>query len=98
MSETVPEENRDESGEDNEMHQEYDFSEGVRGKHYRAYRQGHRVTIYHADGTSSVRQVQPDDDAVFLDPDVRKYFPDSDSVNNALRGLIELVPGGDRPS
>ncbi len=27
-----------------------------------------------------------------LDPDVRVYFPDSESVNAALRGLIALIP------
>ncbi len=29
---------------------------------------------------------------ITLDPDVRKYFPDSESVNRALRGLIALIP------
>ncbi len=28
-----------------------------------------------------------------LEPDVREYFPDSDAVNKALRGLIRLLPG-----
>jgi hypothetical protein len=96
MSETTPEKNRDKR--DDDMRPEYDFTDGVRGKNYRAYRQGHTVTVYHADGTSTVRHVQPDDDAVFLDPDVRQFFPDSESVNNALRGLIELVPGEGKPS
>jgi hypothetical protein len=30
--------------------------------------------------------------AITLDPDVREYFPDSESVNRALRGLIALIP------
>ena len=30
--------------------------------------------------------------AVVLDPDVHRYFPDSDAVNKALRALISLVP------
>ena len=29
---------------------------------------------------------------VILEPDVREYFPDSESVNNALRSLIMLIP------
>jgi len=29
--------------------------------------------------------------SVVLDPDVRAYFPDEESVNNALRTLIALV-------
>ena len=28
-----------------EMKEEYDFSQGVRGKHYKAYRAGHTVQI-----------------------------------------------------
>ena len=30
--------------------------------------------------------------SIELDPDVKKYFPDSESVNQALRGLIKLIP------
>jgi hypothetical protein len=28
---------------------------------------------------------------IILDPEVKKYFPNSKAVNKALRGLIELV-------
>jgi hypothetical protein len=34
-----------------------------------------------------------------LEPDVQAYFPDSESVNAALRSVIELaknLPGGER--
>jgi hypothetical protein len=31
--------------DDPEMQEEYDFSQGVRGKHHEAYRAGHRVLI-----------------------------------------------------
>jgi hypothetical protein len=27
-----------------------------------------------------------------LEPDVRKYFPNSDAVNKALRSIIDIVP------
>lgn len=30
---------------------------------------------------------------VILDPDVARVFTDSQSVNKALRGLVQLVPG-----
>ena len=33
-----------------------------------------------------------DEGAVMLDPDVREYFPDAESVNKALQGLIALTP------
>ncbi len=35
--------------EDNEMRSEYDFSDGVRGKHYRAYQQGINVVFLEPD-------------------------------------------------
>jgi hypothetical protein len=53
-----------------EMRPEYDFSQGVRGKHYRAYQAGTNV--------------------VFLEPDIAAVFPDSASVNQALRLLVRL--------
>ena len=53
-----------------EMRPEYDFSTGVRGKHYEAYRAGTNV--------------------VLLEPDLMEAFPDSASVNQALRLLVRL--------
>ena len=50
---------------------EYNFGEGVRGKHHEAYQAGTNV--------------------VFLEPDVAKVFTDSDSVNRALRLLLQLA-------
>jgi hypothetical protein len=68
---------------------EYDFSNGVRGKHYQAYRQGHSVTIHKKDGTTETQHFTLADGAIMLDPDVRAYFQDNDSVNQALRTLIQ---------
>lgn len=53
-----------------EMRPEYNFSQGVRAKHYRAYQAGTNV--------------------VFLEPDIAAVFPDSASVNQALRLLVRL--------
>jgi len=65
-----------------EMRTEYDFSPGIRAKHYEAYRAGTNV--------------------VFLDPDVARAFPDSASVNQILRLLLQLaktsVPSEASPS
>lgn len=81
---------------DDQMLPEYDFSGGVRGKHYRAYRRGHTVTVNKTDGSKQVQHFTLEDGAVMLETDVRKYFPDSDTVNRALRGLITLLPAKPR--
>ena len=57
--------------DNDEMRAEYDFSRGVRGKHYEAYRAGTNV--------------------VLLEPDIAAVFPDSASVNQALRLLVRLA-------
>jgi len=78
--------------EDDDMLPEYDFRDGVRGKHYKAYREGHIVKVHKADGTTDVHYFTLEDGAVMLEPDVREYFPDSEAVNKALRSLIMLIP------
>lgn len=88
---TKPAEIRD----DEDMLPEYDFahmSGGVRGKYAEAYRQGYTVTIHNEDGSTTVQYFPPEDGAIMLAPDVREYFPDSESVNTALRALIALFP------
>jgi len=52
------------------MRPEYDFSQGVRGKHHKAYQAGTNI--------------------VFLAPDLAAVFPDSASVDQALRLLVRL--------
>ena len=84
-----------------DMRPEYDFSSmkgAVRGKYYKAYRAGHKVVIHQADGTISVQYFKLEEGAVMLEPDVRKYFPSSDSVNKALRSLIAIIPSKKRTS
>lgn len=56
---------------DPDMLDNYDFSQGVRGKYVERFAQGSNIVV--------------------LAPDVREYFPDSDSVNNALRMLVEIA-------
>jgi len=70
------------------MRDEYDFSKGVRGKHYKAYREGHTVIIHKDEGTKSIQYFREEDGAIMLDPDIKIHFPDSESVNKALRSLI----------
>ena len=51
------------------MLDEYDFSNGVRGKYVDRVRSSH---------------------VVLLEPDVAEVFTDSESVNQALRGLLPI--------
>jgi hypothetical protein len=87
---------------DNEnMRSEYDFSSmkgAVRGKYYKAYRAGHKVVIDQADGATLVQYFKLEDGAVMLEPDIRKYFASSESVNKALRSLIAITPSKKRIS
>jgi hypothetical protein len=63
----------------------------VRGKHAKALRAGYTITIHKEDGSTVVETFTPQENAVTLEPDVREYFPDSQSVNEALRSLIGLM-------
>jgi hypothetical protein len=90
MKKAVPNKRIDEG-----MKSEHDFSSmkgAVRGKYYKEYRKGHKVVIHEADGTAKVQYYKLEEGAVMLEPDVRKYFTDSESVNKALRSLIAIIP------
>lgn len=71
---------------------EYDFSGGERGVAYRPMERGYTIREERPDGTYTETYVPPEEGAIVLDPDVRKYFPDSESVNKALRAIITLFP------
>ncbi len=61
---------------EDEMLDEYDFSNGVRGKYAKEYKNGVNI--------------------IKLDKDVREIFPDTKSVNEALRTLIHIMSGTDK--
>ena len=56
---------------DPDMLDEYDFSNGIRGKYAKRYAEGTNVIV--------------------LDADVAAVFPDAESVNAALRALIQIA-------
>ncbi|MFQ5642028.1 MAG: hypothetical protein ACE5IR_28990 [bacterium] len=56
---------------DPDMLDEYDFSNGIRGKYVKRLTEGSNIVV--------------------LAPDVAEIFPDSDSVNDALRVLANIV-------
>lgn len=75
--------------------EEIDFSKMKRlerGRYFRKFQQGYRITIHKADGSIEVREIPPSTNIIVLDPDVQAYFPDSEAVNRALRELLALVP------
>ncbi|MBD2136685.1 hypothetical protein H6F32_03565 [Anabaena sp. FACHB-1237] len=76
---------------DEDMLPEYNFTGGIRGKHYQDYRRGHTVTIHQEDGTIIVQHYDLKEGTIIIDPDIRDYFPDAESVNHALRTLIKLI-------
>jgi hypothetical protein len=77
---------------DDGMRAEYDFTGGVRGKHYQGMRQGYTIKIHNADGAVITEEIETPKGAVILEPDVREYFSDSEAVNKTLRALISLIP------
>jgi len=78
-------------GNGDDMRAEYDFSAGTRGKHYKSRLNGYTIRIHQQDGTTEIREIEREG-CVVLEPDVRKYFPNSEAVNRALRTLIKLFP------
>jgi len=74
--------------EESKMKAEYDFTgqKGVRGKYAKAYSAGHSVRIFDGD------KIVSDNYFAAIEPDVLAHFPDSVSINKALRKLISVVP------
>ena len=68
-----------------EMLDEYGFKgkKGVRGKYNEAFKKGYAVRIYKADGSLDEQYFAS------IEPDLHKYFPTSEAVNEALRSLIK---------
>ena len=73
------------------MRAEYDFSQAERGKFYRPLDKGYKVHVQQGDGIVVVNHFTLAEGTILLVPDVREYFSDSQSVNEALRSLIELT-------
>jgi hypothetical protein len=66
---------------------------GIRGKYAKGVQKGYSVRVLNEDGTVTVRDFVLKENTVLLDPDVKAYFPDSESVNHALRSLTILFLG-----
>ena len=77
-----------------DMLPEYDLKgkQGTRGKYAKDLEEGYALRVTNEDGTVTEQYFVPKETAIVLEPDVKAYFPDSDSVNRALRGLIKLFP------
>jgi hypothetical protein len=73
------------------MRAEYDFSNAARGKFHRPLDKGYTVHVKQKNGTEVVNHFTLTEGTILLEPDVREYFPDSQSVNKALRSIIHLM-------
>ncbi len=72
---------------------EYDFTGGVRGKHHKMMQEGYSVFVHKENGEIETQDFMPrKDDTIILESDLRPYFPNSESVNRALRCLVPLLP------
>jgi len=74
-----------------ELRPEYDFSQAIRGKHYRPLHEGYTIKIHKTDGTTEVQEVMFEPGTVRLDADIQAYFPDSQAVNQTLRSLLTIM-------
>src|SRR5512134_1791043 len=81
---------RNKKKKSDEMQAEYDFSKAERGKFHRPLDKGYTVRVHQRDGTVVVNHYTLAEGTVLLAPDVREYFSDSETVNEALRSLIQL--------
>jgi hypothetical protein len=73
------------------MRAEYDFSKAERGKFYHPLDKGYKVRVHQSDGSVVINHYTLAEGTVLLAPDVREYFMDSESVNDALRSIIHLM-------
>lgn len=58
------------------------------GKYVKDMQKGYSVRVLKEDRTVATKHFVPTEDAILLDKDMKAHFPDSKSVNNALRSLI----------
>ena len=86
--------NKTDNNNSDGMLPEYDLKgkKGTRGKYAKDLKEGYSLRVTNEDGTVTEQHFVPKETAIVLEPDVKIYFPDSDSVNRALRGLIDLLP------
>ena len=68
------------------MREEYDLSNAVKGRHAERHAAGVEIRI---DG--KISEVVSGAELVKFDPDVKRAFPDSESVNRALRLLMKAA-------
>ena len=77
--------------QEEELRAEYDFKGAVRRKHYRPIDKGYTLKIHKIDGSTEIQEMRFEKSIIRLDPDLQQYFHDSESVNNALRSLVNFM-------
>jgi len=82
----------------NEISAEYDFSNGIRGKHYKSLLDGYTITVYSPNKEAYTQNLAEKFRYIKIDKDISEYFQTSEEVNNALRALVSVFPKKSSPS
>ncbi|MCX6153500.1 MAG: hypothetical protein NT007_05015 [Candidatus Kapabacteria bacterium] len=72
--------------------QSYDFSKGVRGKHFKQMQEGYTVTEFSPNKEEYQKQIAEQTNYMKIDKDVSEIFKTSEEINNALRAIIAAIP------
>jgi uncharacterized protein YaiL (DUF2058 family) len=75
-----------------DMLPDYDFSKGEKINYAKKFSDGATITIHSSNGKAPKKKIIQKQSLVILDADVSKFFPDTKSVNSALRHLIAALP------
>ena len=82
--------------EDDEMLPHYDFSNAKRNHFAKRFKDGAFIRILSEGKVVQTKFIYPKG-VVVLDDDLKKLFPDSSAVNNALRNLVEASKSIEKP-
>jgi hypothetical protein len=77
---------------EDEMLKEYDFSKGIRGKHYNKMQEGYTVTVYSPNKEKYEKNIIENINYIKIDKDISEIFKTSEEVNNALRAIVSAMP------
>ena len=75
-----------------DMRSHYDFSKGEKPNYAKRFSEGAEIMIHSTNGKQPKKKIIQKQSLIILDADVSSVFPDTKSVNAALRHLIAALP------